>query len=149
MCQPCKNNDALETSLACVHWDALLVLTSLVVCHMSVAERQTSMRSGVAEDGMDQAKWAIPRSRHGAISHDIAKHEKPRLKLQCVWVHSIALHFFLIDPRVHADSSMVTECGARAIEHMQQKCQQMGRTPPTQLAVIATWLCKRRSRLQI
>ena len=90
------------------------------------------------QDGMDQAKWSIPRSRHGIAGADIAKFEKPKLKLQCCWCHSIGLHFFLVDPRVQSDSSMVLECGARALEHMQQKARQLNRPAPTQLTVVAT-----------
>ena len=89
------------------------------------------------KDGMDQAKWALPRSRHGVAGADIAKYEKPRLKLQCCWTHSIGLHFFLVDPRVQSDSSLILECGARALEHMQQKARQLGRPAPKQLAIVA------------
>ena len=98
---------------------------------------------------MDQAKWAVPRSRHGADSHAVARHEKPRLKLHVCWLHGVGVHFFLVDPRVQADASMVLECGARALEHLHQKSKQLGRPAPTQLAVLVTWKNENPEVLQI
>ena len=70
---------------------------------------------------MDQSKWSIPRLGKKQSS-DLSKSQKPRLKLQAVWVHGIAVHFFLIDPRCDSDSSMVADCLATAVEHAVKKC---------------------------
>ena len=84
---------------------------------------------------MDQSKWAIPRHRGGALCHHTMKCEKPRLKLQCVWVHNASISFYLIDPRVAADSSMVTECLARSLELLCSQCARRGVQEPRQLSV--------------
>ena len=80
-----------------------------------------SQQERSSKDGMDQSKWTIPRLGKKQSS-DLMKNQEPRLKLQAVWVHNIALHFFLIDPRVDSDSSMVVDCLAKAIEHAVNKC---------------------------
>ena len=94
----------------------------------------------LSKDGMDQAKWSLPRSRHGLVGMDMAKFQKPRLKLHAVFVHGVALHLFLVDPRVQSDSAMIVDCAARALEHSMQKLTQMGRPKPTQLCAFVTWL---------
>ena len=80
-----------------------------------------------------------PSPKNNALGHEVARYEKPRLKLQCVWVHNCALHFYLIDPRVAADSSMVTHCLTNTIESVFEKCKKMQAQAPRQLTVWVSW----------
>ena len=88
---------------------------------------------------MDQAKWSIPRAKTGQLTHEMSKYQRPRIKLQAVWTHNVALHFFLIDPRVCADSSMVIDCLAKALEFAQQKASQNGHAPVRHAMIWAAW----------
>ena len=92
------------------------------------------------KDGMDQQKWALPRSRHGLVGTDSANLERPRLKLHAVFVHGLALHLFVIDPRVASDSSMITECAAQALEHAQLKLARFNKPRAMQLCCFASRL---------
>ena len=80
---------------------------------------------------MDQAKWAIPRLRR--MTKSTAMIQKPRCKVHAVWVHSIVLYVFVVDPRCSQDSSLIVESGARAIEFAVAECRAQEIEPPDQL----------------
>lgn len=40
-----------------------------------------------SKDGMDQAKWCIPRLREHTLAKEMGKFQRPRLKLHAVWVN--------------------------------------------------------------
>lgn len=70
---------------------------------------------------MDQSKWAIPRLRGHVLTKEIAKFQRPRIKLHAVWCHHVGLYVYLVDPRVAADASLTVECAARTLERCVEK----------------------------
>ena len=82
---------------------------------------------------MDQAKWCLPRLQHHVISHEMAKYQRPRLKLHAVWCHHVGLYLFLVDPRRAADASLTVECAGRSLEYVAEKFHQAGKTLPGNL----------------
>lgn len=61
------------------------------------------------EDGMDQAKWAVPRNRGTRAAKSISMMVKPKFKVQGVWCHGTMLRLFVLDPRIPSDSSTILE----------------------------------------
>ena len=91
------------------------------------------------EDGMDQSKWAIPRCRHQTLTKQVAKYERPRTKLQGVWLHGVILALYVIEVRQSADGSLVAECLSKALDKMKEICDAMGRPYPKRLFLWAPW----------
>ena len=86
---------------------------------------------------MDQPKWAVPRVRHQVLSKQIAKFERPRTKLQGVWLHGIVLAMYIIDVRQSADGSLIAECLSKALDKMKEVCDAKGRPYPKRLLLWA------------
>ena len=85
---------------------------------------------------MDQSKWAIPRSK--VLTKNLAKYERPKGKIQGVWVHNICLCLFVVDPRVHCDASMVIETLCRSLEHAKKICDRLRVEMPKRLLLWVT-----------
>ena len=94
-----------------------------------------------SKDGMDQSKWAIPRVRHGRLTKRIAKHDRPKTKLQGCWLHGIVLCMFVLDVRQGGDGSMVCECFSRALDKMKEACDQRGKPYPKRIILWELWCC--------
>ena len=92
------------------------------------------------KDGMDQAKWAVPRNRVVQSTKACQAVVRPRFKLHGVWLHGVALHLYIVDPRVPADSSLVTECFYRTMEDAMQEFSKLGKPFPQQCTVWVTWM---------
>ncbi|CAE7251611.1 unnamed protein product, partial [Symbiodinium microadriaticum] len=62
----------------------------------------------VQTDGMDQAKWSLPRlgEKQTKKTSNVVR---PRMKVQGIWLQSIALVMFVADIHVCHDSSMTCE----------------------------------------
>lgn len=58
---------------------------------------------------MDQSKWTVPRMRGHVMTKNLAKYQRPRLKLHAVWIHKVGLFCYLVDPRLSADASITLE----------------------------------------
>ena len=58
---------------------------------------------------MDQSKWAIPRSRGTRTTKTLSALQKPKVKVQGVWVHGTVLKLFVVDPRIPSDSTTILE----------------------------------------
>ena len=86
-----------------------------------------------SQDGMDQAKWSIPRCRSLITPKSLAGHQRLKFKVQGVWCHGICLKLWVLDPRVPADSSTIVETLTRNIENVMKLCEQKGVRPPDQL----------------
>ena len=71
----------------------------------------------VAEDGMDQSKWALPRVRHGQLTKALQKLERPRTKVQGCWAHNVALFCHVVEVRQPSDGSTVVESMLKTIEY--------------------------------
>ena len=94
--------------------------------------------NSLPEDGMDQSKWAVPRCQQ--LTKTLAKHERPRAKLQGVWMHNVALCMYALDVRQATDGSMVVEALARSLEKMWAICRQRGRPGPKRILIWVLWL---------
>ena len=95
----------------------------------------------LSKDGMDQSKWAVPRVRHGRLTKRIAKHDRPRTKLQGCWLHGIVLCMFVLDVRQGGDGSMVCECFSRALDKMKEACDHKGKPYPKRIILWELWRC--------
>lgn len=74
-----------------------------------------------SKDGMDQAKWCVPRLRGHQTGKELGKFQRPRLKLHAIWVVGVGLFMYLVDPRQASDASLVVEAAALALEQVKQK----------------------------
>ena len=91
------------------------------------------------EDGMDQAKWAIPRQRDCLSTKEAQGLVRPRLKLHAVWLHNISLNIFLVHPGIAADSSLILECLARVLERTSAEFNAQGKQLPEALFLWDPW----------
>ena len=89
------------------------------------------------QDGMDQSKWSIPRSQ--TLTKSLAKHDRPRTKLQGLWMHNVALCMYCIDVRQATDASMVVEALARGLEKMWEICKGQGKPGPKRILIWESW----------
>lgn len=85
------------------------------------------------KDGMDQAKWTVPRMRRHLLTKELGKYQRPRLKLHACWCHHVGLFVYLVDPRLSADASMTVECAARSIDRCMGIFEQKSVKPPANL----------------
>ena len=74
---------------------------------------------------MDQSKWSIPRVRQ--MTKSLSKYDRPRSKIQGVWLHGVALFLWVLDPRSGADASMVVEALMRSLDRMEEMLAEKGR----------------------
>ena len=65
---------------------------------------------------MDQAMWALPRNRILQSSKEAAALIRPRLKVHGLWIHGVSLNLYVVHPGVAADSTLICECFARALQ---------------------------------
>ena len=87
----------------------------------------------LAKDGMDQAKWSIPRHKSSTTPKSMASLVRPKFKVQGTWVHGVLLKLWVLDPRCPADASMVVETMLRSIEQVIEICETKGIEPPDEL----------------
>ena len=81
---------------------------------------------------MDQSKWAVPRDRLLQSTKQAQGLQKPKMKVQGVWLHGVDLSLYVIHPAVPADSSLVTECLQKSLERAAVKFQERGVPFPSQ-----------------
>ena len=60
-------------------------------------------------DGMDQAKWALPRFPENRGSKALQQFVRPRLKVVGVWASRYLLTLYLIDANIAHDASLTVE----------------------------------------
>lgn len=89
----------------------------------------------MVQDGMDQAKWALPRYKHVRATKSTQMIQRPKCKVHATWLHGVALYIWVVDPRVPSDASMVMEAGARSIEYAVEACRKHGQRIPTELII--------------
>ncbi|CAK9050336.1 unnamed protein product [Durusdinium trenchii] len=73
-------------------------------------------------DGMDQSKWVVPRRRHHLLTKSLSKYDRPKSKLQGIWLHGFAMFLYVLEPRLAGDGSMVSECLVRSLDKMHEYC---------------------------
>ena len=105
----------------------------IVYCHCDILNQFRLL----AKDGMDQSKWCIPRSK--VLTKSLFKHERPKTKIQGVWVHNICLCLFVLDPRMQADGSTIIETLYRALDKAHQICASHGKKMPPRLLLWEPW----------
>ena len=94
----------------------------------------------LSKDAMDQSKWSIPRVKHNQLTKSVAKYDRPRVKLQGVWLHGAILALYVIDVRQSGDGSLVAECLSKALDKLKEVCDQRGRSYPKRIFLWALWL---------
>ena len=86
---------------------------------------------------MDQSKWTVPRMRGHVMTKDLAKYQRPRLKLHAEWIHKVGLFCYLVDPRLSADASLTVECAARSLDRCNDMFQRQSLQLPANLICIS------------
>ena len=71
-----------------------------------------------------QAHWVLPRWPSHRAPHDWQKYMRPRAKVQGVWVYFIEVTFFIADPVMPHDSSMIVEVIAQCLERVDEICRE-------------------------
>lgn len=95
---------------------------------------------GFAKDGMDQAKWSVPRSKGLRLSKSTSCQPRPRFKVQGVWLHGALLRLFVIHPQVPSDSSTIIECATRCLEDLDKACKEKAMAFPSEVLAWVTEL---------
>ena len=94
-------------------------------------------------DGMDQAKWRIPRSRNLRDTHLVGKFQRPRVLVVGVWVAGVCLVVYLADCTQPHDTNLTLELIARSMERAKLHLQQQGHSlPPEVLIQVRSFLSK-------
>ena len=91
---------------------------------------------------MDQSKWALPRHRLVQKSKEAASIVRPRMKLHGLWIHGVSLNLYICHPGVPADSSLICECFARALQDTSDMFERRGRAMPKECLI---WVLGRQS----
>jgi hypothetical protein len=81
-------------------------------------------------DGMDQARWRLPRDPHLRTAMSMTKAKRPSCVVHCIWALNRRLDFFVMDKNMAHGSDSVIQCVATAIERIVADCRQNGRRPP-------------------
>ena len=87
----------------------------------------------LVKDGMDQAKWALPRLREFVNAKELGRYQRPKVKLHAVWCHSIGLHVYVVDPRQGSGANTICETASQSLEKVAAK---MGNKMPHHMLVM-------------
>jgi hypothetical protein len=83
-------------------------------------------------DGMDQAKWRLPRFPELRTPKSAAHLQRPTVVVEAVWVVGHRLDFYLLDKDQRHDSNSIQECIAQSVEKVaasyESKTSKMPRT---------------------
>jgi hypothetical protein len=82
-------------------------------------------------DGMDQAKFKVPRVRAAATSKLLGRLFRPTLHMTAAWIHGRSMHFWVSDENLCKDSSTQAEIFSRVLDDLFS----LGRGWPLGLAV--------------
>ena len=82
-----------------------------------------------------QAHWVLPRWPSHRAPHDWQKYMRPRAKVQGVWVYFIEVTFFIADPVMPHDSSMIVEVIAQCLERVDEICRERNIARPTEFVL--------------
>ncbi|CAK9073825.1 unnamed protein product [Durusdinium trenchii] len=77
----------------------------------------------ICTDGLDQAKFALPRDPQLRANAGLAKHQRPRLKVHGVWCYGYTLNISILDDCSRHDSSAIIEMISQAVEDVSWLCQ--------------------------
>ncbi len=88
-------------------------------------------------DGMDQAKFRIPRARKHRSSADFQKYLRPKVIVIGVWIAGLCLALYLCDGTQPHDSNLTVEVLARAFERARVRLADLGLPFPTEIQLWA------------
>lgn len=86
-------------------------------------------------DGMDQAKWSIPRFKGLRASKQASAFVRPRCKLQGLWVFYMSMSFYVMDSTLPHNSNATVETLARALEDVFAQAKAKGLPPPREVCL--------------
>lgn len=75
------------------------------------------------------------------MTKTLQKFDRPRVKLQGVWAHNLALCLYAVDVRQKADGSMVVEALSNALEHCARILKEKNKPFPQRIVLIAPGRC--------
>ena len=76
-------------------------------------------------DGMDQAKFCVPRLRDRIVTKVFEKLNRPRLQVIGTWIHGFELALAIALPTIPKTSEVVMECIARGLNRIYAKYQSL------------------------
>ena len=88
-------------------------------------------------DGMDQAKWRLPRFPALRTPKSGAKLGRPTVVVEAVWIVGHRLDFYLLDKDQHHDSNSIQECIALSLEKTIASLRSRSRDVPRCLILLA------------
>ena len=94
----------------------------------------------ISIDGMDQAKFSIPRDASLQTVASLASSVRPRLALHAAWAMGYCIRIAVAHETVQKDSSFVIELLAQTLEQVHNITQQRGEAMPQQCIIIASSL---------
>jgi hypothetical protein len=88
-------------------------------------------------DGMDQAKFKLPRARGHRESHEFKQFKRPKVIVVGVWAASTCLCLYLCDALQPHDASLTIELLARCLERAKAHLAKLGLPFPTEVQIWA------------
>ena len=89
---------------------------------------------------MDQSKFALPRNRVVQSSKEVSRLVRPRMKIHGLWNHGLSLNLYVVHPGVPADSSLIVECFARALQDTTHTFETANKRMPRECLIWVFWL---------
>lgn len=91
----------------------------------------------VIVDGMDQAKWRLPRFPELRTPKSAAHLKRPTVVVEAVWVVGHRLDFYLLDKDQHHDSNSIQECIAQSLEKVAASFESKKSKMPRSIILVA------------
>ena len=91
----------------------------------------------VIVDGMDQAKWRLPRFPELRTPKSAAHLNRPTVVVEAVWVVGHRLDFYLLDKDQHHDSNSIQECIAQSLEKVAASYESKKSKMPRSIILVA------------
>ena len=90
-------------------------------------------------DGMDQAKFRIPRARKHRESHEFQRFKRPKCIVVGAWVAHVCLCIFVMDALQPHDSNLTLEVVARTLERAKLQLGKLGLPFPKEIQLWVPW----------
>jgi hypothetical protein len=86
----------------------------------------------IMADGMDQAKWRLPRFPGLVKTHKFGKFIRPTVIVEAIYIVGHRLDFYILDKDQEHGSSSIIECIAQSLEKLAKQLDKVGKkVPPT------------------
>lgn len=89
-------------------------------------------------DGIDQAKWRLPRDPELRAVHALHKFQRPTCVVECVWCINHVVSWYVLDKDQAHDSNSVMSCVSLTLEKVARMYAAEGRDMPPN---IVYWVC--------